>query len=371
MKKILIVHNFYTQKGGEDTVVSDEISFLSKKYVVENLNFYNNINPIGFFNLTLSFCNPLSIFKLINKIIKFKPDIVYFHNLWFTASSILLIIPRLFQIRSVVKLHNYRTSCLNDLHLRNNKICTECSKGSFKSAFIYGCYKNSKFLTLLKYLHVKIFKIISKKFTDKIILLTNFHKDLLKLNIFPPEKLVVISNYSRVNVSIKSNIQEKKDFLFVGRLDESKGIDRLLNYWISSPNLKSKHLQIVGEGNLDLEKYSNHNNLTFYNQMDRDKLFTYIQNSKALIFPSIWFEGRPMVIQEAINLKTIVITSKLGGILESFEENYPYTFDPYTFDNFDTLIDTVDNLSQNNLIYNYNFHKSKVKKEMFTLFDQL
>ena len=41
--------------------------------------------------------------------------------------------------------------------------------------------------------------------------------------------------------------------------------------------------------------------------MDRDKLFTYIQNSKALIFPSIWFEGRPMVIQEAINLKTIVI----------------------------------------------------------------
>ena len=73
----------------------------------------------------------------------------------------------------------------------------------------------------------------------------------------------------------------------------------------------------------------------------------------------------------AINLKTIVISSNLGGILESFEENYPFTFDPYTFENFDTLIDTVDNLSQNNLIYNYNFHKSKVKKEMFTLFDQL
>ena len=34
MKKILIVHNYYTQKV-EDTVVSDEI--FVKKYIVENL----------------------------------------------------------------------------------------------------------------------------------------------------------------------------------------------------------------------------------------------------------------------------------------------------------------------------------------------
>ena len=78
-----------------------------------------------------------------------------------------------------------------------------------------------------------------------------------------------------------------------------------------------------------------------------------------------------MVIQEAINLDTIVVASNLGGILESFDESYPYHFDPFSYKNFDKIIEKIDSLPQNKLVNNYGKSKSNVEIEMFKLFDQL
>ncbi len=44
MKKILIVHTEYTQTGGEDIAVRQEISFLADKYQIEVLLFQNSLN---------------------------------------------------------------------------------------------------------------------------------------------------------------------------------------------------------------------------------------------------------------------------------------------------------------------------------------
>ena len=42
MKKVLIIHNGYKIKGGEDTNFEDEIKFLKKNFEVESMLFDNS-----------------------------------------------------------------------------------------------------------------------------------------------------------------------------------------------------------------------------------------------------------------------------------------------------------------------------------------
>ena len=87
MKKLLIVHTNYQNKGGEDIAVEKEISFLKRNYEVKTLIFSNDIENI--FNQIFSFLlnkNKKSMKKLNSLLDEFNPDIVYVHNTWFKAS---------------------------------------------------------------------------------------------------------------------------------------------------------------------------------------------------------------------------------------------------------------------------------------------
>ena len=44
MKKILVIHNKYQETGGEDISVMEEIKFLNKNFIVEELIFSNKID---------------------------------------------------------------------------------------------------------------------------------------------------------------------------------------------------------------------------------------------------------------------------------------------------------------------------------------
>ena len=89
MKKILIIHNKYSNIGGEDVAVQNEINFLKKYYDVKVLYFDNVIKPKSYIKQTISFLlnsNNESI-KLTKIVIEdFQPDLVYVHNTWFKAS---------------------------------------------------------------------------------------------------------------------------------------------------------------------------------------------------------------------------------------------------------------------------------------------
>ena len=87
MKKILILHNKYIAKGGEDIAVQREIELLKEKYIVKELIFDNK--DTGILNTLIIFLTN-SNFR-VNKIIKntindFQPNYVYIHNTWFTIS---------------------------------------------------------------------------------------------------------------------------------------------------------------------------------------------------------------------------------------------------------------------------------------------
>jgi glycosyltransferase involved in cell wall biosynthesis len=110
-------------------------------------------------------------------------------------------------------------------------------------------------------------------------------------------------------------------FLFIGRLSEEKGINCLLDALIST-ELK---LKIGGNGPLigivqDIsEKYSN---IQYLGNLDREQVQQYMQESTALIFPSIWYETFGLVIIEAFSLGLPVIAGNLGAMSSMIKDGY-------------------------------------------------
>jgi glycosyltransferase involved in cell wall biosynthesis len=60
----------------------------------------------------------------------------------------------------------------------------------------------------------------------------------------------------------------------------------------------------------------------------RGEAISILARAKALIVPSLWFEGMPMVILEAWSKGVPVIGSRIGGISEMLRDGRGIAFDP-------------------------------------------
>ena len=166
MKKILIVHNNYRFKGGEDIALVNEIELLKQKYDVQFLSFQNDYkNPIFIFLSFITNKNYKSgkIFK--KALNEFSPDLVYIHNTWFKASLVIFSILKKKDIPVALKLHNFRYNCSRHLlkknHLIKNEFCTACgmkNNGGIINKYFQESFLKSIFLIRYGKLYFNILK---------------------------------------------------------------------------------------------------------------------------------------------------------------------------------------------------------------------
>lgn len=132
-------------------------------------------------------------------------------------------------------------------------------------------------------------------------------------------------------------------FIYVGRLDELKGIKLLFEAWRLMED-NAPELKMCGTGPLEnwcveyINKYylSAISVLGFVPNKEAKGL---IANSEALILPTQWYEGFPMTILEAYSVGTPVIVSDLGNAGCVVEEGVTgYKFKP---DSVDSLIEAI------------------------------
>jgi len=324
--RILLVHNQYKHRGGEDTVLESELKLLQQYgETVDTLIFDNNQieSPLekikyGFY----SFYNPESSRLLENKIKEFCPDVIHVHNFFPIASPALFYAANKQRIPIVMTLHNYRLICPNAMFFRDDQVCETCISKSFAlDGVLHGCYRNSRvqtlFLASMTWFHRAVGTWYDR--VDKYILLTQFAK-----NKFLDSSLKLLDS----KLAVKSNFVKDRGFdldkddycLFVGRLSKEKGIDILLEAFKNS----EKKLLIIGTGPLSqkVKEYSEkHPNIEYAGFQSIDFIITKLKKAKALIFTSIWYEGMPMTILESLSVGTPVICGDLGGPAEMIE-NY-------------------------------------------------
>ena len=324
--RILIIHNKYQQRGGEDSVFENESSLL-KKYgnSVEQLIFSNEEidSPISKIKAGISsIYNKSSAKKLDNKIQIFKPDIIHVHNFFPIASPSIFYESQKHNIPIVMTLHNYRLICPNALLFRDGKVCEECINKEFAiSGVMNGCYRDSKLQTFalatMSYLHKKT-KTWENR-VDKYIALTNFAKNkILNSSLKLKEKQITVKpNY----VNDHGFELNKDDYLiFIGRLSKEKGVDILLNAFKNS----KRKIVIIGSGPMKdiVEEYSkNYQNIEYLGFQQMDVIIQKLKKAKALIFTSVWYEGMPMTILESLSTGTPVISTDIGGPAEIITNN--------------------------------------------------
>jgi Glycosyltransferase len=110
-------------------------------------------------------------------------------------------------------------------------------------------------------------------------------------------------------------------FIFVGRLDELKGVRTLLEAW-RLMGADAPLLRVCGNGPMEdwCLRQSEGLNVEWMGFVDSGSVKRLIAESKALIMPTLWYEGFGMTVIEAFSCGVPVICSDLGNAGSLVEE---------------------------------------------------
>lgn len=318
--KILIIHNPYLEKGGEDEVVNAEIRLL-KGYGHEVI-FYEKSNAfierLPFFKKLFFVLFELRFSKVIYKEIKAivareKPDIAHIHNIFFCITPSVYLALKEENVPIVQTLHNYRFICGRGTFFKNGAICEKCRDKRFFNSVIGRCWRNS---FVLSFLLARIFYEEKNflKYIDSFIVLSNFSK--LKFIEFGLEERKLHLKGNFLEIENKENRLDQDYALFIGRIVDYKGIETLIKAFKLNPLLK---LKIIGDGPLkkDMRGFTvSLDNIQWLGKLEKDDVFEAIKGSSFLIFPSECYENMPLAIMESFAFSKPVIASNLGAIKE-------------------------------------------------------
>jgi glycosyltransferase involved in cell wall biosynthesis len=286
LKVLFVGENIYKSKGGIVTVM-DQI--LSDTYL------QNNVTYIPIFTSGDGFNFFQKVFGWAKAIIKFafnisSVDVVHIHhaaNFNFYLNSFLLNWAKLFNKK--VLLHNHAAD-FKEFYLNE----TQQQQLKIKNAFLKA---------------------------DASIVLSNSWLKWYS-NLEPNANWIYLANAIRIDIKRSScDINHSKIILFLGRLEQRKGIYDLLSIFpeitTQFPNIK---LLLAGNGDLkEIKKIIRNSNcekniemLGYLNNEEKSAILSY---SDIFVLPS-YNEGLPMALLECMSYGLVPIASNVGGIPE-------------------------------------------------------
>jgi glycosyltransferase involved in cell wall biosynthesis len=328
--KILLIHNFYRYRGGEDRYVKIlEETLVSNGHQVSHF-FYDsrNINTFNFFQkclIPLRLIHSPSLNKKLKKLlIAEKPHLVVVHNLSPLLSFSLLKVVKHSNIPLLKRLENYKFLCLNGLFLRNDfTVCEVCKQGNFFPGMIHRCYQHrfssSMGIALAEFIHRRLKTVI--KSTDLFLAASQFVKGKFVEAGFPGDKIVVHPNFIDFE-PLTAVVSPGNYAVYLGRLSKEKGLLTLLKAFKNLPELP---LKILGEGPMEEElleyaRLHHMKNVSFEGFIDGNLKREMLKKALFLVFPSECYESFGYTIIEGYACGVPVAASDIGGARELVQE---------------------------------------------------
>jgi glycosyltransferase involved in cell wall biosynthesis len=329
--RVLLVHNYYRSghPGGEDLVFEQEKRLLESAgfevypYVRHNDEYKDSsaLNKLKvLWDLQRSGRSTRDIRGLISRV---RPQIAHFHNIFPLISASAYYACASEGIPIVQTVHNYRIFCASGNFFRAGSVCELCGNGNTLPAVLNACYRESHPASAAVALMIlrNNFSAVYSSVVTRFIALTNFSaKKLISYGI-PGERVVIKPNFVDIPARRPLPIAARREyFLFVGRISAEKGIETLLSAWTQ---LRDFQLMIVGDGPLMnwARAYVEKNDLPvkFAGKKTREEVRELMAECRAVVFPSLWFEGMPLTILEAWAAGSPVISSSIGSMTEMLE----------------------------------------------------
>jgi len=321
--RILVIHEYYRLRGGEDQSVEIEIELLQNKghivdcWLPENLSL-NGLSPVGKASLAWqSVWSRDSYKKLLLLVQTHGPDVVHFHNTLPIISPSAIHAAHDAGLPVVMTLHNYRLMCPVATYLRDGRVCEDCRTHSLARSVLHGCYRGSRVQTATVAMMLAAHRYLGTwdRCVDAYIALTEFMRSKVIEGGLPREKVHVRGNVVSSVATADTGMGEGA--VFVGRLSAEKGVATLLH---AAPMLSGTRLRIVGSGPMDaLVSEAARNpgaSIDWLGQLPQAQALEVVASSRVLIFPSICYETFGLSIVEAFACGVPVVASRLGAMAE-------------------------------------------------------
>jgi glycosyltransferase involved in cell wall biosynthesis len=320
--RILLAHNRYQQRGGEDLVFEQEASLLSGSGHEVSTFLVSNDQIEGVRSKLETALNVLDnrqvVEEFADQVSSFRPEIVHFHNFFprLTPGAVRHVIAR--KIPALQTLHNFRHVCANGMFLRRGSVCQSCLNRPMRlPALIHRCYRNSSLATFAVTRVGRRFRQLFDSHPSHLTLvaLTAFAREQMIADGYSPGRIFIKPN-SVADSGCGSQTRERR-VLFVGRLSVEKGVDFLMELARSIDAI----FEIIGDGpEMQRLRAVAPNNVIFRGWLDHHDVIERIKSAAVIAVPSRWFEGFPMTVLEAFSAGTPVVASRIGSLAEIVED---------------------------------------------------
>ena len=323
--KLLLCHNYYQQRGGEDESFDDEADLLRNAGhdVVLHTRHSDEIQQISRLSVAAKSVFNRSTGAAIRRLIRAeRPDVVHCTNTFPLISPAVFKVARAEGVPVVLALRNYRWLCPAAVFTRNGKVCEDCLNRQVAwPGVLHGCYRGSRVASAVAAASQSIDR--WRGWRDSAVKVyytpSAFARHKYIEGGFPADKVVVKPNFIRNDPGLGNG--SGKYFVFVGRLAPEKGLDTLLDAW---SKLKADiGLKIVGDGPLSdyVSQAAQHDSrIEALGRRSNNEVLSILGSAACLVMPSTWYETFGRTIAEAYSKGTPVLVSRLGAMAELVEE---------------------------------------------------
>jgi len=317
---VLVVHNAYQHRGGEDSVVESEVALL-RQYGHEVQTYLRHNDEVqGQSRVSLAVqavWSRRTVADLEALIARSRPDVIHVHNTLPLVSPSVFWVAQRHGIPVVMTLHNFRLLCPQAVLLREGRVCEDCVGRFPWRGVVHKCYRGSAVQTAVVSTMLGVHRALGtwQHKVNRYIALNEFARQKYIEGGLPADRIVVKPNF--VDLPPPPPEVPRSGFLFVGRLSEEKGVRTLLEAaQLLPPEIEIK---VIGTGPLQ-SLVEAHPRILYLGGMAPEAVYAQMASAQALVLPSICYENFPRTIVEAFACGLPVLASRLGALPDLVQE---------------------------------------------------
>ncbi|MDQ3916520.1 MAG: glycosyltransferase [Actinomycetota bacterium] len=328
MVRVLLVHNRYRQRAGEDRSFQGERDLLSAddrvaltEHVVDSreIDDYGALQKAALpFRMSWSRRSA----AILDGMLRDSPaDVVHFHNTFPLISPAAYGVCRDRGALVVQTVRNFRQFCANGLFFRDGHVCEDCvGRVPQWPGIVHRCYHSSaaQSAAVVAMQTVHSVRGTWRKDVDAYVVATRFMKDKLGSLGLDRERIVVKPNV--VEIAGVPGGGPRSHAAYVGRLTHEKGVFTMLRAWRS---LREIPLVVAGGGEelerlrIETDRTGLADRVTFLGETSHEQALEVIRTARFVVMPSLSYETFGRIPVEAYACGSPVLASRIGALAET------------------------------------------------------
>ncbi|MBI4569149.1 MAG: glycosyltransferase family 4 protein [Planctomycetes bacterium] len=336
--RVLVLHNRYRFRGGEDSVVDEETALLRAHGHAVTLHLTDNEFALSrgrwatLRALAAGAWSPPSYEAARALCRETRPTVAHVHNFWFRLSPSVLAACRDEGVPVALSLHNFRLVCAGALLLRDGRPCEDCVGRAPWRGVWHRCYQNS-FLA-----SAAVARMMARgrgprgtwaTAVDRYLVPSEWARQVFLRAGFDPERIGVLPGFAPAPAAAAGPASPRAPgeglrVVYLGRLSAEKGLICLLDAWEQARLAPGATLTLAGDGPLASllarRAAAGPRRVVLTGQLARERALGLLHGADALVLPSECYETFGLVIIEAFAHGVPVIATRLGGVPALLEE---------------------------------------------------